>query len=639
MLVSISFHRLMGAIVFSAGAFCQSPPPVSFEVQTLAGSTADGDGGPAQLAVFGGISSIAIDQKGNLYVSERKYHRVRRISPDGVVVTVAGTGQAGRGPDAGIGPRIALDLPSCIAVNGAGDLFVADTGNAVVRKLSLNGEMTTVAGGGKIPADAGGEGSYATVLSLRSPRGLLPDSQGGLFVSDTEANRVYYIDPRGILTTVAGSGINVGSGAQVAYSTPINAPMGLAHDPQGGIIIAESGASRYRRVFKGFISTFYSGFEDLSPGFRPSDVLFDTQSGSAFFVDGSVGAVVQRLETGGVKLVSSSVRAMAVDRFGTLLFATDSNIYRHNGPSVAGRSAEEGTLGQTGNEKAIETRLSTPVSVVRLPDLAFLVAEEGANRIRRIGPDGMITTYAGNGQAGFCGDGGPAALACLNGPRGLAIDRWGNVFIADTGNHAVRVVTPDGFIYTVAGNGRSGTDTAVGPAGRAVLDRPSGVAISKTGELLIADTGNRVIRRLGVSGLLFTLDHAPVWRSMAGPTTVCVAPDGTIVVADPGSRRVISETSDGIVRSIEDSRLLAPEAVGVDLAGRIWIADSASHSILVFDGVQLTRVAGTGIAGYSGDRGLANSAQFNAPRGLLIENETVLVVDSLNSRLRLLLPK
>jgi streptogramin lyase len=578
-----------------------------FTVKTIAGSEADGDGGPAANATFGGIQSIVVDHRGVLYVAERKYHRVRMIDSNGVVSTVAGTGQPGCGPDAGKGPAIALSSPTAVAVDTIGTVYIADTGNARVRKLDRDGLLTTVVGGGSFPADANADGSPAILLKLRSPVAVLPDVHGGVYVADSIANRVYYVDRAGVLTTIAGAiATSPGIPGQLAIAAPIVHPTGLANDPNGGLIIAENGMCRYRRVYQRLISNYPADYAVV--GFCPTGILIDTSTNTSYYLDSSAGVVFQRPLVGESTKLAGDIRALTVDRRGIVSFSTETSIVRSDGTPVAGTGAVVTDMATAMPEKASSTRFQTPYAIVRMPDGALVVSEEEAHRIRRISSDGTVTLFAGSGQAGYCGDGSIAAEACLNRPRGMALDRWGNLFIADSGNHAVRVVTPLGRIYTVAGDGHPGSGLDSGPAIRSVLTSPSGVAINSAGELLIADTGNGVIRRLGVSGILFSLTHAYEWQTLKSPIAVSVAKDGSVFVIDEAQRCIIAEAADGRMTVITDVQFVSPSAVAVGTTGQVWIADREVNGVFLYDGRRIAKVAGNGRGEFSGDDGEALSA-------------------------------
>ena len=214
------------------------------------------------------------------------------------------------------------------------------------------------------------------------------------------------------------------------------------------------------------------------------------------------------------------------------------------------------------------------------------IADTGNNRIRKVSATGIITTVAGNGSAGYSGDGGPATSAQLDGPEGVAVDGSGNLYIADTCNNRIRKVSATGIITTVAGNGSAGYSGDGGPATSAQLSLPAGVAVDGSGNLYIADSGNNRIRKVSATGIITTVagNGSPGYSGDGGPAT--------------------------------SAQLNQPAGVAVDASGNLYIADSSNNRIRKVSATGIiTTVAGNGFDGYSGDGGPATSAATQlAPR-------------------------
>jgi hypothetical protein len=270
---------------------------------------------------------------------------------------------------------------------------------------------------------------------------------------------------------------------------------------------------------------------------------------------------------------------------------------------VAG-DGERGFAGDGG--PAVDAELSLVHGVAFMPDGGFVVADTGNHRIRRIWPDGSITTVAGTGVPGYSGDGGPATEAQLEAPRGIASLPDGGLLIPDSGNDRIRRVWPDGRITTVAGSGSPGYGGDGGPATAAQLELPFAVAPLAAGGFLVADTGNDRIRRVSPTGRITTVagdgaegfggDGGPATgASLNGPHAVVPVPDGGFLVADTENNRVRRVYPDGTIRS----------------------------------------VAGTGQAGFSGEGGAAARAQLNLPKALVVVADSYLVGDAGNNRVRL----
>jgi sugar lactone lactonase YvrE len=322
-----------------------------------------------------------------------------------------------------------------LALNGAGDLFIADYANSRLCRVTPLGTISTVAGTG----DPGysGDDLPATQTDLGNPDGITVDGMGNMYISDQNNNRVRKISPDGIMTTIAGSGRQsvIGDG-EAAIRAGIDLPAGLAVDSQGNLFLADANHGRVRKV---------------SP-----DGIITTVAGS--------DAVLRRYQ-----LAVDSDQSWGTWGTGAL-----------DGTGIAGKDQDGITA------TAAILQLPAAVAVDHVGNL--FIAERYANRVRKVSPDGIITTVAGNGTAAYAGDGAPATAASLNDPVGLAMDSAGNLFIADHGNGRVRKVSPWGVISTVAGNGTNHLAGSGPRATAAGLEGPYGVAVDATGDLLIADS-------------------------------------------------------------------------------------------------------------------------------------------------------
>jgi len=312
-----------------------------------------------------------------------------------------------------------LNYPLAVALDASGSLFIADQYNSVIRKVDTNGMIATVAGNGA--AGFSGDGGTATNASLNDPYGVAVDGSGNLFIADANNNRVRRVDTNGIITTFAGKGAvgyNAGSysgDGGAATNATLNDPIGLAVDGFGNLFIGDSSNNRVRKVSTNGIITTVAGNGN-------GDYSGDNGRATSAGVWNPWGVVV--------------------DSVGNLFIADDWN-----------------------------------------------------QRIRKVSTNGIITTVAGNGTAGYSGDGGAATAASLNYPSGVAVDALGNLFIADFDNSCIRKVSK-GIITTVAGNGDYGYSGDGGRATSAKLGYPFGVAMDASGNLLIADQYNQRIRKV-----------------------------------------------------------------------------------------------------------------------------------------------
>jgi hypothetical protein len=314
-------------------------------------------------------------------------------------------------------------------------------------------------------------------------------------------------------------------------------------------------------------------------------------------------------------------------------------------------------------------QLDYPRSMVEAPDGGYLVVDTLNSRIQKVDTDGNVTTVAGTGNPGYDSDNQPATDASLNEPRGVAVTPDGGFLIADTENMRVRKVAPDGTITTVAGNGTEGqgllggllqgllgtvfgTDTE--------LDHPSAVAVTPDGGFLIADTENNVIRKVGADGQLSTAagdgsggysgDGADAGSAqLCTPEDVAVTPDGGFLIADTGNHVIRKVAADGTISTVagdgvagysgdngapEAAELNAPAGVEVKPDGSFLVADTANNVIRkVKDGVIKTK-AGDGADAFAGDGGDPSAASLSGPKDVLVSNGVTFIADSGNNRIR-----
>jgi trimeric autotransporter adhesin len=557
-------------------------------ITTVAGNGAagfSGDGGPATSAQLFDPVGVAVDGVGNLYIADYVNNRVRKVSPEGIITTVAGNGTAGFSGDGGPATSADLREPAAVAVDGAGNLYIADFDNNRVRKVSPEGIISTVAGDGT-PGFSGDDGP-ATSAELADPRGVAVDSAGNLYIADGN-NRVREVSPAGIITTVAGDGTPGFSGdGGPATSAQLSSPLGVAVDGAGNLYIADSSNNRLRKVSPAGIITTVAGngaFSYSGDGGPARSALLWNPEGAA--VDGAGNLYVADTHNNRVRKVSAA---------GIITTIAGNGAYGGSGDGGPATSAE----------------LAGPLGLAVDGSGNLYIADYDNIRVRRVSPAGTITTVAGNGVGGYSGDGGPANAAQLNRPSGVAVDGAGNLYIADVSNSCIRQVSPTGIISTVAGNGTLGYSGDGGPATHAALSDPWAVAVDGAGNLYIADTYNQRIRKVSPAGIISTVagNGAAGYSGDGGPAT--------------------------------SAQLYFPEGVAVDGAGNLYIADTNNYRIRkVSPAGIITTIAGNGTLGYSGDGGLATGAQLDAPMSVAVDNlERVFIADTNNNAIRLVMPR
>jgi uncharacterized repeat protein (TIGR01451 family) len=517
-------------------------------ITTYAGTGAqgfNGDNGPATSATFRFPQAVATDANGNLFIADTQNNVIRRVDVGTkVITTVVGTGTFGYSGDGGLATAATMQDPGGIVVDASENLYIADSGNAVVRKVTAatniittiignhgfgfggdggpalsatltnpfllavdsatgnvwipdywnnrirlyspgnNNEITTVVGNGLV-----GDGGPATEASFYDPRSPILDSQGNLYIVDAQNNRIRKVDTSQNISTVVGNGIvcpqpqeSCGDGG-APLSASLNIPRTVTIDPSGNLIIADSGDNRIREVTDGNITTIAgtgpAGFSgDGGPATsaelnNPRGVVLDSTQ-NIYFVD-AVNNRVRRIDatTGDISTIAGN---------------------GVNGNAPSGCQGQGSFSGDGG--PAISATLNCPLGLDIDSKGNLFVSDTQNSRIRRIDAvTQIITTVAGNGTAGFSGDGGAATSAMLNNPDRISINAAGNFFISDTNNQRIRRVDgTTGIITTFAGNGNFGFAGDGGPAVSASFSTPTGVVVTSQGNMYVGDLLNNRIR-------------------------------------------------------------------------------------------------------------------------------------------------
>ena len=571
------------------------------------GGISTGDGGPAVAGKLTYPTGVAVDSSGNIFIADRTYCRVREVSAmTGNISTVAGTGNCFYSGDNGPATSAALNNPSGVAVDGFGNLFIADTNNCLIRVVKAStGVISTLAG---MPPDStgllhcgnSGDGGPASSAKIGFANGLTVDGSGNVFIADTTNCAVRKISSSGTISNVAGTGTcgYAGDGG-LATSAQLNQPFGVAVDHTDDVFIADTTNCVIRKVSSSNaqISTV-AGDNSIGCGFSGDGGLATSAQLNQPYgvgVDGSGDIFIADYQNSVIREVSAS--AGSISTFAGVAVPDQNHIGHliglpgYSGDGYLATNGELGFLNDTPYGAGMATDSSGNV----------YIADTANNAVRKVSlATGIITTVAGNGIIGFTGDGGPATDAELFYPRDVAVDASDNIFIMDTGNCVVRKITASsGVISTVAGTlpDRAGYHCDFsgdgGPATRAqlypidLLIPAGGVAVDGDGNIYIADTGNGVIRKVSAStGIITTVAGIPL----------------SLVVG----------TGDG--GPATSATLSAPYGVDVDNAGNIFIADTYDYVIREVMAVNgnIYTVAGnlTLGDGFSGDGGPAGLAQL-----------------------------
>ena len=502
-------------------------------ITTVAGTGTygySGDGGPATLAQLNTPYNVAVDASGNIYISDSNNRRIRKVDTAGIITTTAGTGTQGYSGDGGPATSAQLGYPHSLLVDGSGNLYFDDYYNHCMRKVSPSGIITTVAGTG----DPGysGDGGPATSAQLYYPFGIAKDGSGNLYVGDNSNNRVRKIDTSGIITLFAGNGSN-GSGGfngdgESAITAQLSEPSGVAVDSDGNLYIADRANHRIRKVNTSRAITTvagtgvggYGGDGNMSIAAQlnnPTGVVIDG-SGNLYIADrdnhrirkvNSSGVITTVVGNGNggysgdnglaTNAQLNSPTGIAVDGGGNLYIADRAN-HRIRKVSTSGIIITVAGIGSNGysgdGNLATTARLNNPTGLVVDARGNLYIADQSNYCVRKVNPAGVITTVAGTGTQGYSNDGISATSAQLSSPTGVTVDARGNLYIVESYYHRIRKVNTSGIITTVAGSSNGCDRGDCGPAIAARLKSPFGITITDDGNLYIADVGDHRIREV-----------------------------------------------------------------------------------------------------------------------------------------------
>ncbi|MFZ2650718.1 MAG: hypothetical protein WA210_11520 [Burkholderiaceae bacterium] len=522
-------------------------------------------------AGFFSPNGIASDSAGNVFVADSGNHTIRKITPAGVVSTFAGTaGQPGSADGNGVSAR--LNSPAGIAVDSAGNVYVADTGNSTIRKITATGSVSSFAGAAQASGSDDGDGAAARFVS---PWAIATDRAGNLYVADSADHVIRKITPAASVTTLAGTHGISGSADGSGTAARFNAPSGVATDADGNVYVADSENHTIRKI--------------------TSQGVVSTLAGTV----GVPGAVDAR-----ATLASFSVPAglaMGIDDAG---------------------------------------------------DPIVYVADSGNSTIRKISASGAVITLAGAAQAFGSTDGtGPSASFLF--PNGVALDGAGQLYVADTGNNLIRKLTAAGTVSTLAGTAQvQGNVDAVGPA--ASFFAPRGIATDLAGNVYVADTLNRSVRSIASTGGVTTLSlTGGGFDPVAAPEGIAVDRSGNVYMSDIAGA-IFKLTPAGELNTLAGAldelgnidgagavaRFNAPAGIAVDVAGNVYVADSGNatiRKIAALDGAVSTLAGSAGVQGSVDGTGPA--AQFAQPWGIAADDAgNVYVVDRANNNVRRITP-
>ena len=556
-------------------------------------------------AGFFSPNGVASDSAGNVYVADSGNHTIRKITPTGAVSTLAGaSGKSGTADGTGAAAR--LNNPAGIAVDAAGNLFVADTGNSTIRKITPTGAVSTFAGN---PASSGSADGVGSAARFDTPWALATDGAGNVYVADSTANTIRRITSGAVVTTLASG---------------LNGPAGVATDTDGNVYVADSQNHLIRRITPaGVVSTFAgaTGVPGAADGAATATARFSGPAGIAV-LGNAANAVVYVADTG-----NSTIRRIAAGSVTTL----------------AGTAQTFGSADATGPAASFLFPSSLAVDGAG----QVYAADTGNHTIRKLTSGGVVTTLAGTAAVQGSADAPPSFF----GPSGVAVDTAGTLYIADKGNRSVRSVTPSGTVSTLALTG-GGFDPQA---------RPEAIALDRAGNIYVSDRGGAIFKvtpaghistLAGTLGQVGSADGPGATATFNTPAGIATDATGNVFVADSGNATIRKITSVGDVVTVTtfagvagsiggndgtggNASFSQPWGIATDDAGNVYVVDRANNNVRkISPAGKVTTIAGHSLETGSAD-GAGAAATFNQPMGITLDGAgNIYVADTNNHTLR-----
>ncbi len=637
---ALSLLLFMGLLSDLPSASAQSIYSTPYTFTTFAGyprcGSADGAGNVAQFLIPMGV---AVDDSANLYVADTYNSTIRKISPAGLVTTIAGFPES-PGSENGSSNTARFNQPFGLAVDAASNIYVADSWNNTIRKVLPTGTnwlVTTIAG---VAGASGYLDGPADAAQFSGPSGVAVDTVGNLYVADTLNHTIRLIGPSGSVTTIAGFPGASGSADGMGPTARFNAPSGVAVGRSGTVYVADSQNSTIRRL---------------------------TPSGTNWVVDTIAGAP---LSIGSADGLGSKARfnhpfGVGVDIAGNVYVSDmDNQLIRRltlSGTNstvitLAGRIWAPGAyLGGGIDGTGTNALFNAPAGLSVDKNGNIYVADAYDNAIRKVSSAGIAGTVAGS-LLGLDSVDGTGGAARFNFPVGVASTADGGLYVSDWRGHAVRSITPAGVVSTSFGTqGISGSDDGIGNNAR--FNGPTGIALSRSGPLYVVDTGNNALRRITTDGVVSTIagfagKSGPPWdgtgtnAAFNAPTGIAVDDTEVLYVADTLNstiRRVVQVGTNWAVSTLAgaagmvgkqdgigaEARFTLPTGIAVDNAGVIYVADTYNSAIrmitLIGTNWVVTTLAGQAQSPGHTD-GVGSNARFNLPYGVAVDNSGHLFV-------------
>ncbi len=692
--ITVTARDAAGNLARTAITLRARPPAVLITVAGTGVRGATGDGGPAAMAQITRAIRLDIDGAGNVYFTDSDSHTVRKITPAGVISTIAGrAGTLGSSGDGSPAPAALLNFPIGVAVDGSGNVYICDSSNHKIRKITAaTGVISTIAGNGT--AGFSGDGGPATAAQINTAQNVAVDKDGNVYLSDFNNNRIRKVNAAdGIISTVAGTGQACapaggacGDGG-AATAAQLNGPNNVSTDKEGNLIICDAGNFRIRKVTiaDGKIATIVGmgvqGFSgDSGPALSatvntPTGAIVDGV-GNLYFSDRS-NQRVRRVDAA-TNLITTIVGSGIAGFNGDGLPPLGSNLSFPTG--LALDPVGNLYIGDRDNSRIRRLLFATANDVVS-PTIALtqptsentFTTTDGALNLSGAAADNVAVFQVrwsndrgGNGVAAGTTSWAVSNIPLQMGLNNLTLTAWDINGNAASARLAV-TFNPLQIVTTVAGTGTAGDTGDGGPAVEARLFDPWSMALDAAGNLYIVDKGNHRIRKVSPVGTISAFagngmlgssgDGGPATAAtMNDPQSIAVDATGNVYIADTGNNRIRRIAPNGIITTVAgtgvggfagnggpatQAQLDYPASVALDASGNLYIADANNacvRKVTVSTGV-ITTVAGDGRVGFGGDGGPATQAQFIFPSSVTLDQSGILyVADTGSSRIRRISP-
>jgi serine/threonine protein kinase, bacterial len=557
-----------------------------------------GDGGKATEARLNVPAGLAFDKRGNLYIADRSNNRIRKVDTRGTITTIAGTGTAGFSGDGGPATQAQLNLPSGIALDGKGNIFISDRSNNRIRVIDSSGKIRTYAGSGN--DGFRGDNGPALRASIDRPFGIALDRKGNLYIADRRNSAV---DSQGMISTVVGTGQQDYNGdSEVARDTNLHLPFGVALNPDGTLLVIDRSHYRIRSIdlkrgsvktIAGNGSKMFAGDGGPATGATlsfPHGIAVDKKDNVLISDKGNYRIrkitpdnIIHTIAGNGIRgNIGDDMPAMEASIYGATSLKLNNKeemfILSPSGfVSLIRKIDEKGIMRkflETVNPKYLKSIANSKYKgkvqtgelaiITTFSDIAFdhkgnmFISDRLNHQIRKVDSKGNISTIAGTGESSHYGDGGPASEAAFRDPSALATDKEGNLYIGDSANNMVRKIDTNGIISTIAGNGNHKATGDGGPAVKAGIRNIDYLAVSPQGEVHIVGMNSNSVRKITKDGKIVTVagtgyqgyfgDGGPATKAMLkSPVAIAFDSKGNLYITDMGNNRIRKVDTKGII--------------------------------------------------------------------------------------------